>query len=133
MGMVHHSGKMAFLQFDHAMSLKAKGDLDGALDLFKKLAEEFPDFAAIYGIMGDLFWDVGNLDEAMKCFQKVVELKPRSELGSLGLFHVLWELGLIDEAFDEMRRYLSIADPEEYRIRLNDLTNSLNNWEQRNQ
>jgi superkiller protein 3 len=124
MNLNEHRDKEA--QFNHALRLRNEGDLQGALQLFKQLIAQYPDFAVAYEIMGDVLWDLNAIEEARSCFQKAVTLKPESELGSLGLFHVLWELGRIDEAFEEMKRFLSIADSEEYTRLLADIQRDVN-------
>jgi hypothetical protein len=46
---------------------------------------------------------------------------PESEKISLGLFHCLWGRGKQEEALEEMRRFLTSADSEEYRLILENL------------
>ena len=118
-------------KFNHAMdTLRVKEDLNSALREFRILAEQYPDRPAIYGMMGHVLWELGELEKAMLCFRKVTELNPHSELGSLGLFHLLWELERFDEAFTEMRRYMSIADSEEYKTLLKGILDELKEQEE---
>ena len=56
-----------------------------------------------------------SFGEASKLFGHIVRLKPDTELASRGLFHSLWKLGRHNEALEEMKRFLLIADSEEYR------------------
>lgn len=119
-------------QFNDALKLRDAGDLLGALHSFKQLAQQYPDNAPVYGVMGDILWDFGNLEEAIACFKTVVKLSPRSELGSLGLFHTLWEAGHTEEALQEMNRYLAIAESAEYETLLRNMNNALNNSDKEN-
>ena len=55
------------------------------------------------------------LDEAICAFRRAVELALKLEAASLGLFHCLWELGRQEEAAEEIRRFMSVSDSEDYR------------------
>ena len=112
-------------RFNDAALLKANGKLHESVQQFCQIAHEYPDFAPTFGMMGHLFWELGNIEEAINCFRTVVKLSPQSELGSLGLFHVLLEAKHVDEAFTEMKRFLSLADSEEYRLLLHDIKKEL--------
>ncbi len=107
-------------EFNDAIKLRDKGDLHGALHHFQKLSQKYPHRASIYGMLGHLHWLLGSLPEAIQCFQTVVKLSPKSELGSLGLFHALWKAGQRNEALKEMKRFLSLADSEEYKAILSE-------------
>ena len=108
-------------RFNEAVTLRLDGKLQESLQQFQQLANEYPHFASTFGMMGDIFWELGKLEEAINCFRIVVQLTPQSELGSLGLFHVLLEAKYVNEAFAEMKRFLSLADSKEYRTFLHEL------------
>jgi predicted Zn-dependent protease len=62
-----------------------------------------------------------HLEEAISYFQQAVVLRPDSEAVSLGLFHCLWESDRMDDAFDEMKRFLTGNESEEYKRLLADI------------
>jgi predicted Zn-dependent protease len=101
--------------FDRAVSLKDNGDLPGARQVLEQLVSAKPESAGYHSYLGYLCWEEGLLDQAVTAFHRATELNPESETASLGLFHSLWEMGQKEEALEEMKRYLQIADCEDYR------------------
>ena len=78
------------VRFAEAVKIRNRGDLNSARQLFLKLAEEDTQLTAIYAVLGDICWD-------------------------MGLFHTLWKLEKHVEALEEIKRFQSIADSEDYR------------------
>lgn len=70
---------------------------------------------AILAVLGDVCWDLGELENAVSIFKSAVELSPALEAVSLGLFHCLWKLEKRMEALEEIKRFQSISDSEDYR------------------
>jgi predicted Zn-dependent protease len=103
------------VRFAEAVKIRDRGDLNSARQLFLKLAEEDTQSTAIYAVLGDICWDMGLLDEAVLAFSHAVKLSPKLEAVSLGLFHTLWKLEKRVEALEEIKRFQSIADSEDYR------------------
>ena len=107
--------------FNFAIKLRDQGDLKGALQMLHSLDLEYPNHAPVLGLMGGIYFSLDNFERAKMILERVVVMSPHSELASLGLFHSLWKLGLRDEAFAEMKRFLAIADSDEYQELLSEL------------
>ena len=58
-------------------------------------------------------------------YKKTTGLNPRSELASLGLFHSLWELKNYRRAYQEMERFLSSNEANNYKVTLKELYEQL--------
>ena len=108
-------------RLNEALKLKATKKYGQAKEILLALADENADSAAIFGILGDVYWHLDSLHEAIRCFTRATELSPTSELASLGLFHTLWEAGQIRPALNEMKRFLSTSHSAEYARLLDEL------------
>ena len=102
-------------RFSEAVRLRDAGDYAMARKALLDLSEEEPTSPAIFSVLGDVCWDMQLLDEAVCAFRRAVRLAPALEGASLGLFNCLWEQGKQEEAAEEVRRFMSISDSEEYR------------------
>lgn len=102
-------------QFEEALRLREQGDLPEAQRILEGLVASQPRSAALFAVLGDLYWDLGFLDKSISSFRTATQIATRSEDASLGLFHTLWQAGREDEAFDEMKRFMNISNSEEYR------------------
>ena len=111
--------------FNRALELSREGHHDLAIQILSGIAQEYPKFAGVFGVMGNIYRKIGDLENAIRCFQKTVDLSPLSELASLGLFQSLQDANRKNEAIAEMRRFLSIARSEEYNRFLQDINKSL--------
>ena len=101
-------------EFDEAVKAKESGDLLRARQILLQLHQSDPDSTAILAVLGHACFKLSLFDEAIEFFRKATLLTPHSEAASLGLFHGLWQADRTDEAFDEMRRFLSEYESEEY-------------------
>jgi predicted Zn-dependent protease len=90
-------------------------DLQGTLEILKKLVGEIPESAVLNATFANTLKAVNDIESAIEHFQTAVKLAPTSELYSLGLFHLFWSQGRQDEAFDEMRRFETISESAEYK------------------
>lgn len=106
-------------KFSKAQELSKRGDVLGVLNIMKDLVEANPRSAVFSAVLANTYWDIGELDTAEKEFRKAVQLAPESEKISLGLFHCLWDQKKKDAAFEEMKRFMVIADSEGYRTIVN--------------
>lgn len=104
------------------MELLGQRKRASAIRLLVPLAEANPSRAAIWGSLGRAFFEAERWREAAAAFRQASILSPGSELASLGLFHSLWSTGAELEAFEEMRRFLMVAESDEYATLLHDLT-----------
>lgn len=108
-------------RFEQAVRHRDQSRLNEANRLLEELVEQDPEDPAAALVLAGIYFDMQKFDAARELFARIVQLQPRSELASRGLFHSLWKLGHHDEAFDEMRRFLAIADSEDYRKLLEDM------------
>ena len=110
--------------FQTAVRYRDRGEHDKALRVLQSAEQELSGFAGYHAVLAHVLWQLGRLEDAIRKFRCGTNVAPRSEAISLGLFHCLWEHGDIDNAFDEMRRFLSVADSGEYRRIINDINSS---------
>jgi len=85
------------------------------MQILSELAVEEPESPAILAVLGDVCWEMRLLDEAATVFKRAIALAPKLEAVSLGLFHCLWDSGKREEALDEAKRFMSVADSDDYR------------------
>lgn len=103
------------LKFARAKVLSKNRDTAGVVAIMKELSVSNPESAKIRAVLANAYWDLGDLTAAAREFRKAVTLAPDFELASIGLFHCLWEQSRTDEAFQELKRFMAIADSEDYR------------------
>lgn len=113
-------------KFAKAKELSEKGDILGMLEVMKDLVKSNPESAVFRAVLANAYWSVGELETAEKEFRDAVQLAPESEKVSLGLFHCLWDQNKKDEAFEEMKRFMTIADSEDYRAIVKEINESSN-------
>ena len=106
-------------------------DVEGVAEALRQLVQLRPDSALFNAILANALNSLGQVDEAEHLFKKAVSLAPKSEKFSLGLFHCLWAGAKQEEALEEMKRFLSLVDSEEYQMLLASITKSLNERDQR--
>jgi len=102
-------------QWALAQERSQRDDLQGTLEILKKLVGEIPESAVLNATFANTLKAVNDIEPAIEHFQTAVKLAPTSELYSLGLFHLFWSQGRQDEAFNEMRRFETISDSAEYK------------------
>lgn len=113
-------------RFEEAVRERDEGRFHEANQMLLKLEEENPRDLAIALVRAGVLLKMDKFQEASELFGKITRSRPDADLASRGLFHSLWKLGRYDEAFEEMKRFLSIADSEGYLELLGDLKASLN-------
>jgi Flp pilus assembly protein TadD len=76
--------------FDDANGDLALGDLDAAVEKYRKCVELDPDFFDGWHALGMSLMKTGRFPEAIEAGEKTVELRPNDQLAwsSLSLFHV---------------------------------------------
>ncbi len=104
--------------FDRALALRDEGNIQDAIAILKGLTERYPEDAASFGMLGGIYYEIGEFGEAIRHFKETTSLSPRSELASRGLFHSLLEAGRNDEAKMELQRYIDLTSSEEFRTLL---------------
>lgn len=102
-------------RFTNALQLKEDRRFAEAQLILEQLASERPDSAAVWAVLGDVYWEQQMLDQAVGAFRIAVTQAPTSEVASLGLFHTLWENGERDAALAEARQFQQVASSADYR------------------
>jgi tetratricopeptide (TPR) repeat protein len=81
-----------------------------ALDAGKKLQEEFPADAFVYGVLSDANAELGNYEKAVEAAQKMVDLKPNSNAYAR-VAHLRSLYGDRDGAVEMFKTAARTADP----------------------
>jgi Tfp pilus assembly protein PilF len=100
--------------WNEAIRLRDQGRMAEARRALETLVSAGPQPVAVHAVLGGVCREQGDLDSAVKSFRIATSLAPRSDLVSVGLFLSLWGNGQTEEAIAEAKRFLSIADSEEY-------------------
>jgi len=74
---LNERGPAARREMDRGIRKMNEGDLTGALTLFQKLTETYPDWAEAHNKQATVFYLLGNARLSYKVCQVVVELKPQ--------------------------------------------------------
>jgi predicted Zn-dependent protease len=101
--------------YDRAGEFMDAGDLTAAKSILLDLSIQDPSSPAILAVLGNVNWKMGKLEEAAAIFRRATELRPKLEAVSLGLFYCLWDLGKRVEAMEELKRFQTISDSQNYR------------------
>ena len=112
-------------EFNRALETWRNGDGQLAVQILERLAAEYANQPAIFGMLGAIYRSLDDYELAVGNFQRAASLSPKSELASLGLFHSLWQVGRREEAMDEMSRFLLVAPSEEYALLIEDSLDDL--------
>ena len=98
----------------HAVEADEQGDTAFATQIMTAVVEEFPGLAIGHGYLGWILSRSGRYREAIAHGQVGIQLSPASERVSLLFFRVLWGADQREQALDEMRRFVTLEDSEEY-------------------
>ncbi len=71
-----------------------------------------PDSRPALLMLGGHYFSTGKLQEAEMIFEQLILLEPTVGQYSIALFNTLWKQQRFDDAFEEIRRFISIADKE---------------------
>jgi predicted Zn-dependent protease len=102
------------ISLSRVIKLIRQRKLQQARQILLPLSYQHPHSAAVHGLLGSTYFELGDMTNAAAAFAQVIRLNPKSELASLGLFHSLWAQKRRHQAFAEMQRFLSIAPSQEY-------------------
>lgn len=86
------------------------GDLDHALVLSERAADEFPEHADVLIALGNVYDLRGDLDQAKTTFERSIEVEPGGALQYYNLGAVLERLGDLELAEHNYRRALEVDD-----------------------
>jgi tetratricopeptide (TPR) repeat protein len=94
-------------EFNHALDLWHANKSQEAIEILKKLDLEFPNQAAISGMIGAIYFYLEDWANSLMYYQQTAKLSPQSERASIGLFHSLWHHGRFDDALEEAERFVA--------------------------
>lgn len=80
-------------EVNYALSIRENKPHE-ALNMLKKLDEEYPEQAALTGLVAGTYFLLKDWNQALPYFTASVRLSPKSELASIGLFQTLVTWGL---------------------------------------
>jgi tetratricopeptide (TPR) repeat protein len=101
-------------QFSEATKLQDAGQLEAAKNLLLELAGKDTPSMRILAALGLVSYELGLWDDAASVFESGTQMSPDLESVSKGLFHSLWKQGKLVEALEEVKRFQSISDSEDY-------------------
>lgn len=97
-------------QLNQARQLLENGDKEQAHDALLNILQSDPHNKSALLIIGGYYFDEKKLPEAEMIFEQLILLEPGTGQFSIALFNVLWKQNRLDEAFEEIRRFMSVAD-----------------------
>jgi len=71
--------------FEQAKAAKENGFLDQALDYLEGALEEFPEFAAAYGLQGNIYAEQNKYEKAIEAYTKALAIEPENAWYHSGL------------------------------------------------
>ncbi len=83
-----------------------------AHDLLIETLKIKPDSKPALLMLGGYYFSTGKLQEAEMIFEQLILLEPAVGQYSIALFNTLWKQQRFDDAFEEIRRFISVADKE---------------------
>ena len=92
-----------------------KGDIAGALAVFKKVIEIDPSFATAYNNLGVLYWQTGKAQKAVDHFEKALKIDLNDKNTIFNLGSVLMSLGKFEDARNLYSLYLQ-RNPEDEEV-----------------
>ncbi|MEP3479904.1 MAG: tetratricopeptide repeat protein [Fuerstiella sp.] len=90
--------------YDEVLKLKAAGDLEGAVELLKKIIEIDNDNLQATMALGVHLQKLGRLEEAIKYAVRVTEIEPNDPFSFTQLSVIYQRCGKIPEAEDAMAK-----------------------------
>lgn len=95
-------------QLDAADSMLVQGEVEQALILLDRLADQYPESSDVMLLLGDAELDWGDLDAALESYDRAVELDPEWADALAARAHCLIELGRMREAQSDVERALRL-------------------------
>jgi serine/threonine-protein kinase len=97
--------------FNLGLALARKGQLDEAIDCYKKAIELDPKYAYPHYDLGNALMAKGQLDDAITSFQKAITVDPKNVTAHNVLGYALARKGKLDEAIDCYKKAIAL-DPK---------------------
>lgn len=94
--------------FSHAQDLHEKGDLKGAIELYRELLAIFPDLPEAEYQLGSALRSTGDREGAESAFRRAVELREDWSLALAALGGILTERSAFDEAKPMLKKAIEL-------------------------
>jgi hypothetical protein len=115
------------LLIEEAIALNNNKLYKEALVILHGIEPKYKESSMLNGLIATAYYFGKKYAISAAYYKVTAELNPRSELASLGLFHSLWELKNYRLAYQEMERFLSSNDADNYKVTLKELYEQLSN------
>ena len=99
------------LPMQTANNLVRKGDLNEAIQIYKTLIKQNPNFSWSYYCLGNAFKRKGELQEAISFYKMAIQVNPDIGCFYYDLAKILQQQGKLNEAIDEIRKAICL-NPE---------------------
>ncbi len=93
---------------NYGVILKQKGEIEKAIELYRKSISLFPKSADAYSNLGIIFKDLGQLKDAKFFTLQAIKLAPNSAISHYSLGNILKKLGKLKEAEISTRKAIKI-------------------------
>jgi len=85
-----------------------KGEVDKAIETFKKGIELAPDYPSLYNSLGEAYYHKGQLKEAERMFKKAIEIRPNFPEAYNNLGVLYRKINLTDNAIEEFKKAIHL-------------------------
>lgn len=99
--------------FEQGCLARLNGDYDRAIDLFKRIIDEAPDYVAAHTELGLAYCFTGFFDESIKELEHAVHLAPQNPDICLHLAKTYTMLGQYEEGAAAFRQVMTLSSPGE--------------------
>ena len=96
---------------EEARSLVEAGKNDEARFCLLESLKEDPDNHAALLMLGGSYFTEEKYSEAEMAFERLILMEPGEGKFSIALFNTLWKSDRTEEALEEIKRFMSTADP----------------------
>ena len=90
------------------VALKQSGELEQAIEAYRKAIELDPKDAYPWNGLGLVYYDLGRYEEAMEAYRRAIELDPKDAYPWNGLGNVYRDLGQYEEAIKAYKKSLNL-------------------------
>ena len=90
-------------------AFKGKGDMDGAIVQFQRIAESTPQFISPHHELAELYLSIDSIQEAINAYLTVIELSPKDAFAHLALGAIYEKDGQDAAAIHEYRQVIELA------------------------
>jgi tetratricopeptide (TPR) repeat protein len=90
--------------------LAGTGRIEEARQLLEKAVSEHPDETQYYGMLAEVYQELGQKDKALAMYQKALQVDPDESMTRISLAQFYYDTGKQKEAFEQLR--IAFGDPD---------------------